>query len=471
MKRVQPIVIFLIMIFIGVASAYDFPLPDEIEASPLNFNPLEPAEFQLQNGINVWMFKNKTLPLVNILIEINAGEFYENHNTTGISSLVASMLTSGGTASMSPMEVDEFLECNAIDMRSFSMMDMTRVEMSCLAPDIDKALAMMKEIVFEPAFDEERLTIVKENEIARLKRYRDNPFFEARYVFEQAIFGENNPIAQIPSDEQIRAFTREQLVEYHQKFFRPDRVKIAAVGDFKMENMEQLMLRHFNVAAVDDELKLIDPVPEPKYTKNTVVIVDKEATQASLFMGHLGPPPSNPDHYALEIFNLVFGASGFSSRLMNRVRTQEGLAYFVFGAFQKMKPRTVMNVGLQTKTDSAAEAVKLCLEIMNDMRTENISSIEMKMAKESTVNSFVFKFERPMNLIKQIFYYKNLSFDENYLEKYLANIRKVTREDVLNAAKTHIDPMKLVMVAVGPKDILTTEFESLGWDIVYSDKP
>lgn len=440
------------------------PDPDSISFFPLRFDIKDPEISKLQNGVEVYYFEQRTTPTVWLLVEIEAGSASDPDGRLGCAELTAEAIRRGGTESRNPDDVDAIMELQGISISSAAETDNTQLIMSCLTSDLDTGIDLFMDMILNPRFDERQIEISRTILTNRIRRMQEYPFFEASMQFQKVLLGDHHPAARIPSESMLALLTREHLLEFHRNYYKPNISKVGIVG-----NLNDIMRKKIEAVLSGWEGQSAGrpgvPAASPKSEGNRIYIIDKPGTQAAIVMGHLGPEPYNPLTHSLSVFSEIFGMGGMSSRLMNIIRTQKGYAYTVSGGFVSRIPNTIFEVDCQTKLSSVRDAIQTTLGIIDEMRTLPVSDDELKQAKESIQNSFVFNFERRKHLVHRLFDYDRKGFPRDYLEDYLDYIRKLSANDVMKAAFEALQPQKIQVVIVGPASELQTELEGLGWPI------
>ena len=181
-----------------------------------------------------------------------------------------------------------------------------------------------------------------------------------------------------------------------------------------------------------------------------MLLLSRHLTQSNVVLGHFGISRANPDRYAIQIMDIILGGGGFSSRIMERVRTEEGLAYSVASSFPtSSRDVSLFRVTVQTKNENVPRAVRAILDEMGRMQNQLVSPAELDGAKEAIVNSFVFRFTSRFSVVTQLL---TLEFDEyppDYLDTLLDRYRAVTREDVQRVARQYLRPDAVSILVVG----------------------
>ena len=180
-----------------------------------------------------------------------------------------------------------------------------------------------------------------------------------------------------------------------------------------------------------------------------VIRVNKDLTQANIILGQHGVGRENPDYYAIQVMNYILGGGGFSSRAMDVIRNERGLAYSIYSYFSAERGRGTFQLVMQTKNETAQEAIRLARTEIRRIREEPVTEQELNDAKDYMIGSFPLRLDanrRVASFLAQVEYYQ-LGMD--YPERYSSLIRKVTSEDVERVAKQYLQPEKLIAVIVG----------------------
>ena len=176
--------------------------------------------------------------------------------------------------------------------------------------------------------------------------------------------------------------------------------------------------------------------------------IDRSLTQANIILGQSGVSRDNPDFYALQVMNYILGGGGFSSRLMEEVRNKRGLAYSVASFFDPGKYAGSFQIVLQTKNNSAREAITLARDQVERIRKGMVSEKELEGAQKYLVGSFPMRLDtqgKLANFLLQVEYY-GLGLD--YPARYPKLIQSVSREEVLRVAQKYLHPDNYIMVIV-----------------------
>ena len=186
----------------------------------------------------------------------------------------------------------------------------------------------------------------------------------------------------------------------------------------------------------------------PKLTNKNVELIDKDLTQATIHLGHIGISRKNPDFYTLIVMNYMLGGGGFSSRLVEDIRDNQGLAYSVSSGFDAGLYEGPFKVVMQTKNENANKAINAILKHIEDIRTNPVKDNELNDARSYIVGSFPLRLDTNSKMAGLLSLIEFYDLGLNYFTEYPKKINAVTKEDILKAAKKYLDPKNYLLVVV-----------------------
>lgn len=442
--------------------AYAQKHPSELKKpEPVKFTPPAIQKFNVGKGILVYYLEDKELPLVNITGYFRAGSIYEPADKAGLASLTGTVMRTGGTSRMTGDQVDEELEFLAARVETNIGSEFGTADLSCLKKDFSRVAEIYADILRSPAFAQDKIDLARNQAKENIRRRWDRPLSAANLVFNEKLYGAESPYARRPSFGSLDKVSREDLVAFHKKYLAPNNLVLGITGDITSSEVQNLLDRVFkdwNPARIE-----FPAVPAVKdEVKRSVYYVYKDTPQANIFLGHLGVRRNNPDQYKLEVMNYVLGGGGFGSRLMRELRSNRGLTYGIYGGVSEGRDRGQFAVGSTLRAESIGESLSLIEDIIKSMQADLIKDEEMEEAKNYMVNSFIFTFESKASILSQKIYLSLMGYPENYLEKYIDNIKRVTKAEVLNVAKKFMDTGKMMIVVVGDKKRFDKPLENFG---------
>jgi len=401
----------------------------------------------LPNGLTVLHTERHNLPIVMVTMLVRASPLNEAPDKAGLANIVAELLTEG-TKRRKATDISEEIEFIGASLDASAGSDFTTIKLSVLKKDLERGFDVFSDILQNPTFPDDEIARVKEMIKGSLRQSEDDPSFVAEKTLKRAIYGDM-PYGRLirGSIETIDAINREDILRFYSDYYRPNNSIISIVGDITDDEVRSLMDR-FLAGWRPSAIPQRQPLREPRWEKKEIII-ERELTQSNIVMGHLGISRGNPDYYAVSVMNYILGGGGFSSRLMQTIRDDMGLAYDVHSLFQANKEGGFFKVGVQTKNESARAVISEVLRQIDRIRKEPVTEQELEDAKAYLTGSFPRRLDtnRKIADFSVIIEFYGLGLD--YVEKYPQYINAVTRDDVLRVAKKYLDPERLVTVVVG----------------------
>ncbi len=401
----------------------------------------------LSNGLTILHSEKHNLPIVMVTLLVKASQLNEPKDKAGLANLTAELLTEG-TKNRKSTDISDEIEFIGASLYVSAGSDYTTVTLSVLKKDINKGVELFSDILLNPTFPQGEIERKKELIKGSLKQQEEEPSFLAGRAFKKEVFGEH-PYGRLieGSVETIDNIKREDFVRFYSDYFLPNNSILSVVGDLTSDELDGLIKQYLGEWKKKEvPLKVAKKIEEKKIKK--VVKIDKELTQANIILGNLGISRDNPDYYAVSVMNYILGGGGFSSRLMQSIRDEMGLAYDVHSFFTASKEEGSFQVGIQTKNESANTAIDEILRQIGRIRKESVSDQELSDAKSYLTGSFSRRLDtnrKIVDFLASVEFY-NLGLD--YVEKYPNYINSVTQDDVLRVAQKYLDPENYVLVVV-----------------------
>lgn len=414
--------------------------------SDIEFNPPVPERFVLSNGLTVHFLPDNQLPVVTMSAIIRAGEAQVPAELSGLGAIVGDAIVTGGTKSRTPDQIDEELEVLGIRWNGSVGMDAAEFSMQCLSKDYDTALKLLADLLINPGFEQSRLQLSIDNTLEDLRRQNDSPGRIIRREFNRIVYGDH-PYGLTPTEKTVSAINRQDVEAFYRSYFFPNSTILAISGDLETETVKASLEKAF--ASWNRGEATAQEIPDPTPPAPGVYQIDKDISQTNLRFGHLGIDRYNPDRHAVRLLNHILGGGGFTSRMVGKVRSDSGWAYSVGTAFTTPAKAGVFLASCQTKTEATTKALALMQWVIEDLRANGIREDELTTAKESIINSDVFNFDTPVEVVESYAWQEFHGYPADQMKRDIEAVRAVTRADVEAAARKYLDPSRYVIVAVG----------------------
>jgi zinc protease len=433
---------------------------DKFEFLPLNPIKMPKIEtLELANGLQVFLVEDHDYPTIDIRAVVRIGSVYEPAEKTGLAAMTGTVLRTGGTTSKTGDAIDRELESLAATVETYIGQSSGGFMASMLKEDVDRVLAILIDILVNPAFREDKIELAKIQRRSGISRRNDEVGEIARREFWKLMYGATSPYARYPEYATIEAITQEDIVRFYRRGFYPNNTLMTVWGDFATEAMAEKLKN--TLGNWPKGIPDIPPQPEVTYEYTyTVNLVDKtDVNQSNISMGHVGGLMNNPDYPALSVMNNILSWE----RMFKKIRTDEGLAYNVWGTYgASYRHPGVFSCAAQTKSESTVYAIELMLEEVKRITEEKVSDGELVRAKDRYLNTYVFNFDSKAKIVNRLMTYAYNDYPMDFMETVKTGIEKVTKADVLRVAKKYLHPDKVQILVVGNTEAFDKPLSSLG---------
>jgi zinc protease len=434
----------------------------QINIPPLPpFHPQVPKRIVLPNGLVIFLQEDHELPLIDGVARIRGGSRSEPAAKVGLVDLYGEVWRTGGTKTQTGDQFDDYLEIRAAKVETSGNFDSTSISWSCLKADFDDVFKVFDDLLRGPEFRADKLDLAQKEYFDAISRRNDEVDGIAGREAAKLAYGPQNPYARVAEYGTVAAVSRQDLLDWHHTYVHPNNIILGIVGDFDATAMEARLRQTFGAwpkGPAPQEVK-VDPAPaKPGY----YLIQKEDVNQSSINMVGVGIRRDNPDYYAVRVFNEAFGG-GFSSRLFRKIRTEKGLAYGVGGGVGTAFDHPGMvRLTMGTKSGTTLESIQALDEQIDDVAKHPISEVEIKSAKDSILNSFIFNLDSPDKILRERMAYEFYGYPQDYLEKFREGVEKVTQADVARAATRYLHKEKLAVLVVGNPAEFDKALSSLG---------
>jgi zinc protease len=429
------------------------------------FHPPQPKRIQLSNGLVIFLQEDHELPLISGTARIRGGSSSEPASKVGLVDIFGEVWRTSGTKTQTGDQLDDFLEVRAAKVETGGGPDSTTISLSCLKGDFDDVFKVFADLLQNPEFRADKLDLAQKQADDSISRRNDEIGAVAARESAKLAYGADNPYAREPEYSTIAAITRQDLLDWHKTYVHPNHIILGISGDFDPAAMEAKLRAAFQSWPKGPAAKKDEPQAKIQFhpAKPGYYLIPKaDVNQSSIHMVTLGTTRNNPDYYAISVFNEAFGG-GFSSRLFNDIRTKRALAYNVGGGIgTNFGHPGVLQFVAGTKSQSTIESVQALDEDIDNLAKNPITDEEIKQAKDAILNAFIFRLDSPDKVLAERMTYEFYGYPLDWLDKYPAEIQKVTAADVNRVAAKYLHRDQLAVLVVGNTKEFDKPLSSLG---------
>ncbi|TAL16838.1 insulinase family protein [bacterium] len=409
------------------------------------FTPPAIIEETLSGGAKVFLLPDRDIPLVRVYLSFRGGAIFDPPEKAGLSQVTGIAWRSGGTLARTPSEFDDLADSLAIEVGLSLGRQTGAAHLDVLSRDLETGLDLLAELLFTPAFGEERLALAMEQVKGTVLREEENPEALVFREFRRAMY-RGTPRGVVPTVATVEAITREDAQKLHGELLKNSAWVIGVVGDFDPEAMKTLLEKRFG--SLPGEGPSFIPPPPPAEPEPTMIVVPGKPGQATLLWADLAPSLESPQKTPLDLADYLLGGGGFQSRLMRRIRTDEGLSYSVSSFYSPFREFGVAGVSGQTSSQNLPKVWEIMAEEMKALSSDGVSEEELSRAKESMANSQIFRYRDNASILQRRMGLSLIGLPPDLAEKQFEELKATGREAVREAAKVY-RPDSGILVVIG----------------------
>jgi zinc protease len=406
--------------------------------------------WETAEGARVYFVESRALPMLDVSVEFPAGSSRDTPQTSGLAALTLRMLRAGAGA-MSEDQIAERLADTGAQLATRLDYDRAGYTLRTLSAEArrDPALALLACVLQQPAFPADALDREKARVIAGLREAQIKPDVIGAREFARLIY-RDHPYALRPSGEPqtVEQLTREDLRRFHAEHYVASRAVIAIVGDVDRTQAERIAQRL--TGGLSRAAAPLPPLPAlPPLSAGAARDIAHASAQAHLILGAPGVARIDPDYFPLLVGNYILGGGGFNSRLSEQVRQKRGLAYSVHSQLTPYEERGVFSIGLQTRKDQAADALRAVRETYAAFVAQGPTPEELEGAKQHLIGAFPLRLDSNREIVEflAVIGYYDLPLD--WLERFPQRVAAVGADQIRDAFQRRIAPAQLAVVVVG----------------------
>ena len=420
---------------------------------------------QLDNGLTLVVAPVTKLPLVTIVALFDAGAVCDPADKPGLAKLTNRLLLEG-TARESVAELTERFEQLGATVEALADWDSAAIVMTVLAQNLAPALALMGEVIREPAFPDREVARLKDERLAELLQLRAEPRGLADEMFGRFVYSASSRYARPDGGDEtsINGIGGEDIRRFFQTFYVPANTTLIIAGDIAAKDSHALAQQTFGKwAGAAPRRPALDTSGRPGPAVH--VIAKPDAPQSELRFGHVGPPRLTPDYYPTVVMNAILGGL-FNSRVNMNLREAHAYTYGAHSAFDWRRQAGPFEVSTAVKSEVTAAAIREVLHELDAMRTAEVKRDELSLALSYLDGVFPIRFETTLAVANALTNLCVYELPEDYYDTYRARMGGVTAPAVLESARTHVRPGEMQLVIVGDP-ALASQLSDVGFGAVH----
>lgn len=422
---------------------------------------LKVQELETPKGITVWLVQDSSLPIIHVSFAFRGGSAAETPDKQGVTQLLSNMLDEGA----GPYDSKAFqaaLRDQAIDMSFNASRDTFSGSLETLTRHKDQAFTLLSLAMNAPHFKPDALARMQEANISRIRGNMSDPTWIAARIINELIYPQHGYRLNAGGTiETLKALNADDLRAARALRFGRDRLLVSIAGDITPAEAMTRVDAVFGNLPISTDCPMLDDVAMPQ-APAMPIFFEKESAQTALMMAWPSIDRHDPDYYASVVLNYVFGGGGFSSRLMDKVRTEQGLTYGIQSYDVDMRHAERLFVSSTMAPQNVAATLRSVASIAADLRTKPITHDELKAAQDYLTGSLVMAFTSIGSLAEAALGLQIDGLSPHELDKYRAGIAAVTTADVQRVAARIFaaDPV-IVLAGARPQNVPVKEVKTI----------
>lgn len=439
---------FLVLLFILAIIAFVLFIAVQAQAQKTEKPFINIQEIKTGNGLTLWHVEDRTLPIVSLKFMVKGhGTTLDPDDKQGMIRLLSNTMDEGA-GKLNGQDFQKQLSDHSISLAFNAGRDYFGGDLITLSRNKEKAFELLTLSISQPRFDEEAIVRMGDANITRIKSSLSEPDWIAARILNDKFF-QGHPYSKNSGGtiSGLKSITPDHLKAAHKKILSKNNLLIASAGDISANEISQAVDRIFYSLPLDTEKNSIKNLTYIKNTKPYLFEKDIPQTMVEIMIPTFDQ--KDPDYYALQVLNYIFGGAGFGSRLMQTAREERGLTYGIYSDLQDMDYADMMSISTSTKNESVVEMMAIITSEMEKLKTTKVGEKELQNAKSYITGSMPLALKSTGDFADIALSLQAQEKPIDYLEHYDDRINSVTSDDILRVAKRVLIKENMVTVLVG----------------------
>lgn len=412
----------------------------------------KPKPQKLKNGMTVLLVPQKGAVSMTMFVMVKVGSRYETRAINGASHFIEHLMFKGTKKRPSTEILSRTLDRFGAEYNAFTSKDSTAYYIKMDAVQTPLAIDMLYDMLFHSLYDSKEIQRERGVIIEEINMYEDNPRMHLEDLLEEALFPDSILGWNIAGPrEVIRKISRDELVNYRDAYYTPERMTIAIAGKILPGTLERLQKTFGSIRPHARDASTFAPFAPPPALKKPVAFQKKQTEQIQLGLACYGRPIGHADLPAVNVLATILGGS-MSSRLFLEIRERRGLCYSIRASHDPLQDVGIFSITAGLVKNRFEEAIREILKQMKRMTETSVSADEMRRAKDHMRGRMMLAFEDSETQAE--WYARQWTFQGTVLtpEEKMKQIEKVTTRELRSLARSIFQPSRMAMAVIGPLD-------------------
>ncbi|MEN6578484.1 MAG: pitrilysin family protein [Phycisphaerales bacterium] len=445
-------------------------LPGPGDPPQVRFPDIQRGE--LSNGLKLVLAERHSVPIVDLRLLVDAGYAADQFASPGTASLAMDLLDEG-TKTRTSLEISEQLQMLGSSLGTGAELDACAVYLNTLKDKLDPSLELFADVILNPSFPQGDFERLRQQTLARIQREKMTPITMAIRVFPSLLYGSDHaygcPLTGSGTEASVSAMTREQLIEFHKTWFKPNNATLVVTGDITLDEIKPRLEKLFK-SWTDGGVPAKNIAPVADKSKSEVYLIDRPGSQQSIIIaGFLAVPRANPQEEAIQLMNNILGGD-FTSRVNMNLREDKHWSYGASSMILPAKAQRMYFLYSSVQSDKTADAMQeVQKELQGIAGDEPPTEEEFAKTQSNVVRGLPGSWETISQVAGSLEEIVQYNLPDDYYRQYPAKITGMTVQEVRQAAAQAIKPASLVWVVVGEKAKIDDSIRAMGLPVTYVD--
>ena len=417
----------------------------------------------LPNGLEVVIVPTSRLPLVDFRLVARAGSVYDPEGKEGLSRLTSELLTQGA-GKRSARQLADDIEFVGGSLSASAGAEQLVVSGEVLKKDLALGLELFRDVIVSPTFAAEDFGRKQEEALGQIASDKSEPSVIAENAMTSWFWGDS-PLAHptVGWESSVKTLQRDDVVRFHREHVAPERSVLVVVGDVEPSKLLASLRTAFAGWKKSGAAPATDPYGPAAAIKGRLVrIINKpEATQSQIRMMCPSVPRNHPDWYAIQVANTICGA-GFTSRLVNSIRVEQGLTYSIGSSFRQNRNAGAFRISTFTKNETLRQIVDAVFAEVQKLVDEGPTDAEYDKSRNFLKGQFPLGLQSPDELAGEIANARFFDLPQDFIASYPARITAVTKDDVKRVLKRYFCTQDLKILVVTNGELARKALDGVG---------
>ncbi len=421
-------------------------------AAPAQAAILDIKDVKSPGGLSAWLVEDHTVPVISLrFVFKGSGSTLDTAEKQGLARMLSNTMDEGA-GDLNSQQFQEALNDHSISLSFSATRDNFGGNVKTLTKHKDEAFRLLALALTKPRFDQEAIERMRLANMSRIKSDMTDPEWIAARLMNATIF-EGHPYAMNSGGtlSSLPRITAEDLRAKVKRDLTQDRLLISVAGDITADELAQLLDKTFGQIEKTSAHETI-PTDVKFPDKAQTVLFPRDIPQTVVQISMPGISWIDPDYYAAEVMNFVFGGAGFGSRLMDVIREKRGLTYGIYSGLSHSDYANTLAIGASTRNETTKELIDLTAQQMDQMRQNPITAKELKDAVTYLTGSVPLDLTSTDKISAYMIAFQSEGLPKDYLDMRERELKTVTIADVMRVSAHLLSPAQMTTILVGNPD-------------------